>query len=64
MLINVDDILLVSKDKGKVQELKRQLIFDFEMKDIGQPKKFLGISIAKERDKGILKIHQKGYLGS
>ena len=32
------------------------------MKDLGPAKKILGMSIGRERDKGKLKIHQKGYL--
>ena len=47
---------------AKLQELKRKLIFAFEMKNIGPTKKILGMSIVRERDKGKLRIHQWGYL--
>ena len=49
ILIYVDDMLLVSKDKEKIRKFKSQLNSEFEMKDLGCAQKILGMSIIRER---------------
>jgi len=41
----VDDILIIGNSKEKIDSLKRELSEEFEMKDLGSPKQFLGIDI-------------------
>lgn len=62
LLLYVDDILIVSKSKDQVAELKRLLGSEFEMKDLGEAKKILGMEITRDRVKGILTISQEDYV--
>ena len=49
ILIYVDDMRLVSKDKEKIRKLRSQLNSEFEIKDFGCAQKILGMSIIRER---------------
>ena len=42
LLLYVKDILIAVKDKGEIDRVKVQLSREFEMKDLGPAKKFLG----------------------
>lgn len=63
VLIFVDDILFFSKDKNKINSLKKQLKERFKMKDFGQINKYLGIQAVKEQDNSI-KLNQTDYICS
>ncbi|CAA7043752.1 unnamed protein product [Microthlaspi erraticum] len=62
LLLYVDDILIASRDKKLVEDLKKLLSSEFEMKDLGEAKKILGMEITRDRSKGILTVSQEGYL--
>jgi ATP-binding cassette subfamily B (MDR/TAP) protein 1 len=44
-LLYVDDMLVISPNKDRVQELKTQLVREFDMKDLGPTNKILGMQI-------------------
>jgi len=48
LLLYVDYMLIVSVDKSSIQELKLLMSKEFEMKDLGDAKKILGMEIAKD----------------
>ena len=48
LLLYVDDILLISKSKPKIHELKSLLNINFDMKDLGPVRKILGMIIKRE----------------
>ena len=50
----MDDMLIVVRNKTHVQKLKAQLKKKFDMKDLGETKKILGMEITRERDSGRL----------
>jgi len=54
LLLYVDDILIAAKNKTHVQKLKAQLKKKFNMKDLGEAKKILGIEITRDRESGRL----------
>ena len=58
----MDDILLISISKSKINELKQMLNTNFDMKDLGPIKKILRMTIERDRDKFSLKVHQNDYL--
>ena len=41
----VDDILIISKDKTKIEALKKSLIRKFKIEDLGLVKYFIGVKI-------------------
>ena len=46
LLLYVDDMQVACKNKAETERLKTQLSSEFEMKDLGEAKKILGIDIA------------------
>ena len=50
LLLYVNDILIVAKNKKHIQKLKAQLKKKFDMNDLGEAKKILGIEITRDRD--------------
>ena len=55
-------MLLACKNKVEIDRLKSQLSSEFEMKDLGEAKKILGMEIARDRVKGTVHLTQKQYL--
>ena len=55
--IYVDDILLASKSQKKEEECKQILMNNFKMKDLAQPKVFLGCNINKTAKGYSLHLH-------
>ncbi|KAG8478386.1 hypothetical protein CXB51_028195 [Gossypium anomalum] len=62
LLLYVDDMLIAAKDKGEIINVKAQLNEEFEMKDLGQAKKILGIEILRDKKTSKLYLSQKGYI--
>ncbi|KAG8500752.1 hypothetical protein CXB51_002776 [Gossypium anomalum] len=62
LLLYVDDMLIVAKDKGEIRKVKAQLSEEFEMKDLGPAKKILGMEILRDRKTSKLYLSQKGYI--
>ena len=62
LLLDVDDILIVSINRSSIDKLKVQLSSEFEMKDLGEAKKILGVEIERDRVKGKVSLTQKAYL--
>ena len=62
LLLYVDDMLIASRSHTEIEKLKTQLNREFEMKDLGEAKKILGMEISKDRKLGRLCLSQKEYL--
>ena len=62
LLFYADDILIASKSRSAIDTLKRDLSSEFEMKDLGEAKKMLGIEITRDRRSGKVSLTRKGYL--
>ncbi len=55
-------MLIASKDKDKLEEIKSRLSRVFKIKDLGEPRVFLGMKITRDRDNQTLTITQKDYI--
>ena len=53
---------MLRKNKTYVQKLKAQLKKEFEMKDLGEAKKILGIEITRDRGSSRLWLSQENYI--
>ena len=53
----VDDILIISKDKAKIKALKKSLIQQFEIEDLGPIKYFIGVRITRNRKEGAIALY-------
>ncbi|CAL8994262.1 unnamed protein product, partial [Prunus brigantina] len=62
LLLYVDDMLIACKSKVEIDRLKTQLSNEFEMKDLGEARKILGMEIERDRAKGKISLCQKQYL--
>ena len=60
LIVYVDDIIVTEDDLEKIEKLKKQLAKEFEIKELGQLKYFLGIEVAHSRN-GIF-ISQQKYI--
>ncbi|CAL5350327.1 unnamed protein product [Camellia sinensis] len=60
LIVYVDDIVLTGNDSGEIPLLKKYLAKEFEIKDLGSLKYFLGIEVARSKD-GIF-ISQRKYV--
>ena len=55
LLLYVDDILIFSQDMNVVKDIKSLLSSNFNVKDLGEARHFLGMQIKQERDEnGVL----------
>lgn len=61
LLLYVDDIILASSSMDLIKNIKTQLASNFEVKDKGKLKHFLGLEICHDRENKILKINQTKY---
>ena len=49
LLLYVDDILIIGKERQEMNRIKQLLGIEFEMKDMGEAKRIPGIDIRRER---------------
>jgi len=60
LIVYVDDIILTGDDYGGLEQLKEKLAKEFEIKDLGEMRYFLGMEVARSR-KGIV-VSQRKYI--
>lgn len=62
LLIYVDDMLVVGKDKDMIDRWKKDLGSQFAMKDLGPTQQILGMRIMHDRKKKKLWLSQEKYI--
>ena len=58
LLVYVDDILITGQDAKLVNTVVDKLGASFDLRDLGQPKMFLGMEIHRDINAGIIKLSQ------
>ena len=61
LTLYVDDNLLLGSNKQLLGKLKKQLMDRFEMTDMGDMLRVLGMNVARDREEGTITINQKDY---
>ena len=56
LVLYVDDIILASNNPEKLQEIKIKFCKAFHMKDLGEPRIYLGMKIERDRKIKILTL--------
>lgn len=64
MLVYVDDILLASNSTAKLKEVERELVKEYELTSMGEPKYFLGMEIMRDQKRGIVRLSQRKFAES
>ncbi|MCO5603780.1 hypothetical protein L7F22_057932 [Adiantum nelumboides] len=62
LILYVDDMLIVGKDKHNVDALKGKLSDTFDMKDLGNASHILGMRIIRDKSQGLLYLSQQTYV--
>ena len=62
MVLYIDDILLASSDVNLLNDTKRILSANFNMKDLGEASFVLGIEIYRDRSRNLLGLSQRAYI--
>ena len=60
----VDDMLIASSCLSMIKELQKNLCKTFEMKDLGDAKKILGMNIERNRTSSTIFLNQTSYIQS
>ena len=62
LLLYIDDMLMASKNRSSIDRLKCQLSSEFEIKDLREVKRILGMEIERDMVKEKVSLTQKAYL--
>ncbi|GKB16947.1 retrovirus-related pol polyprotein from transposon TNT 1-94 [Tanacetum coccineum] len=62
LLLYVDDMLIASKSKVEIRSTKTLLKREFDMKELEEAKKILGIEIIRDWSRKILRVSQSEYV--
>jgi hypothetical protein len=62
ILLYVDDLLLFSESRSRIDHFKALLKDRFRMTDLGPARQFLGLSIVRDRKSRTLFLHQQTYI--
>jgi len=62
LIIYVDDIIVIAKDKAAVDFAKKQLSGKFKMKDLGELNYILGIAVVRDHANREFKLNQTGLI--
>nr|GEW04787.1 retrotransposon protein, putative, Ty1-copia subclass [Tanacetum cinerariifolium] len=57
-----DDMLIACKSNAEIGSTKSLLKKEFDMKELGEAKKILGMEIVRDRSRKILRVSQSGYV--
>ena len=62
LLLYVDDMLIAAATLSEIQDIKNELESEFDMKDLGNAKRILGMDIIRNRKENKLWLTQKEYI--
>nr|GAT44721.1 predicted protein [Mycena chlorophos] len=60
----VDDLIILATSKDEGERVRKELGTLFEMKDMGEPRKIIGIEVTRDRSAGTVTLSQRHYIES
>ena len=61
LTLYVDDVVLLGANKHLLDKLRKQLMDHFEMANMGDVSRVLGVNVKRDREEGTITINQKDY---
>jgi Reverse transcriptase (RNA-dependent DNA polymerase) len=58
----VDDAIIASPTKEGIENVKNGLKQEFKLKEMGEPSRFLGCKVSRDRSKRTITLSQEGYV--
>ena len=62
LVLYVDDILLIRNDVETLSNVKKWLVEQFQMKDLGEASYIIGIQVIRDRKNKLLALSQSSYI--
>ena len=62
IIVYVDDLKILARDIDAIEDIKTKLKTKYEMTDLGETKRFLGVDILRNREQKSIIISQKNYI--
>ena len=62
IIVYVDDLQIFAKSIEVIRNIKQTLMAKYQMTDLGETKRFLGVEINRDRAKKIIRISQERYM--
>ncbi|KAK8948464.1 hypothetical protein KSP39_PZI005002 [Platanthera zijinensis] len=62
LLLYVDDMLIAASSQSEIDRMKRQLSKQFEMKELAEARKILGMEICRDKEAGKIWLTQRAYI--
>jgi hypothetical protein len=62
IVMYIDNILIIRKDKSKIKTLKHGLATKFKIEDIRSVNYFIGVRITRDREKKTILLCQDAYV--
>jgi hypothetical protein len=61
LLLYVDDLLLITNNHSELTRVKKELMQDFDMHDLGQLEFIVGIRVTRDRETKMIYLDQEAY---
>lgn len=62
ILVYVDDMILTGNDEEFMESVKLELMKKFEIKEEGEPQRFLGLEVERDKTQKIITLNQTKYI--
>jgi ribonuclease HI len=62
IIIYVDDLILIHKDKARIASMKKELSSKYDLRDLGPISFYLGMKVTRDRKNRVMWIDQESYI--
>ena len=62
MMLHVDDFIIAAPTDDEINEIIEKLRKNYPLKDLGEPKQYLGCLLMRDNEAGTITMSQKAYV--